>query len=113
MGINKNSPSNKAIKNYYPKDKSIEFVFDAESDTFVVGRSPNIGGSPHQRLANSINADQGANTTLGGTFSRGSNGEIFTTENSGHFGRNWTPELRQHFIETMKKYGIKVIHEEW
>lgn len=113
LGINENSVSNEAIKNYYPKDKSIEFVFDAESDTFVVGRSQKSGGSPHQRLANSINADQGTSTTLGGTFFRGNNGEIFTTENSGHFGRNWTPELRKHFIETMKKYGIEVIHKEW
>lgn len=70
-------------------------------------------GSLHQKLANSINVDQGASTTLDGTFSRGSNGKTFTTKNSGHFGENWTPELRKHFIETIKKYRIKVIHTEW
>lgn len=64
--------------------------------------------SPHQRLA-----DQSASTTLGGVFSRGPNGEIYTSENSGHYGKNWTPELRTQFVEVMKKYGFEVKHVKW
>lgn len=69
--------------------------------------------SPHQKLAESIGASQSANTTLGGTFYRGEHGEIFTTENSGHFGKNWTDDFRQQFISTMKKYDLEVYHEAW
>ena len=115
LGVNENSISSKAIQNYYPKTGSVEFVFDAKTNTFVVGKPQNNvgGGSPHQNLANTINADQGAKTTLGGTFSRGQYGEIYTTENSGHFGKNWTEELRAQFVETMKGYGLNIKHEKW
>ena len=114
LGINRNSRSNKAIKNYYPRSM-IEFVFDAKTDTFVVGENKDSVEflSAHQKLAESINADQGANTTLGGTFSRGENGEIYTTEDSGHFGKNWTDDLRIHFQNVMKKYGLEVKHGRW
>ncbi|MBA4496476.1 polymorphic toxin type 43 domain-containing protein [Paenactinomyces guangxiensis] len=114
LGVNSSSKSVEAIKNYYPKNWGIEFVFDAKTNTFVVGSPKNGGyvGSPHEKLAQTINAD-GSKTTLGGTFSRGPNGEIRTTENSGHFGRNWTPELRKQFKEVMKSYGLPVQHEEW
>lgn len=39
-------------------------------------------------------------STLGGTFFRGPNGEIFTTENSGHFGK----KLDTCFKRTIYKY---------
>lgn len=114
IGINANSTSNVAIKNYSPKE-GMEFVFDASTNTFVVGKDKyNVGGgSPHQKLADSIGADQTASTTLGGVFKKGSDGKIYTSENSGHFGINWTPTLRTHFIEAMREYGVEVIHEAW
>ena len=114
LGINSNSISNSAINNYNPKE-GIEFVFDATTNTFVVGKSKyNKGwGSLHQKLADSIGDNQSASTTLGGVFSRGSDGRIYTNENSGHFGKNWTPALRAQFIEMMRKYGVEVIHETW
>lgn len=114
MGINENSISNKAIKNYYPKN-GIEFVFDTETNTFVVGKDiyNQWYGSPHQRLAASIDANQSTGTILGGIFSRGINGKIYTTENSGHFGMNWTSEYRMQFVDIMSKYGLDVIHEIW
>ncbi|MFC4305235.1 polymorphic toxin type 43 domain-containing protein [Cohnella boryungensis] len=58
-------------------------------------------GSTHQKLAQTIGAD-GGKTKLGGTFTRGPNGKFLTTENSGHFGKSWTPELRQQFQDVMK-----------
>ena len=110
--------------NYNPKDKglgrSIEFVFDANTNTFVVGKpKKNLGGSPHQQLAKSIGANSesinhgGDPNIVGGMFSRGTNGEIITNENSGHFGANWTPELRTRFQNVMDSYGINVHHEIW
>ncbi|MFS1514767.1 polymorphic toxin-type HINT domain-containing protein [Chengkuizengella sp. SCS-71B] len=114
IGVNANSKSVEALKNYYPKNDGVEFVFDAKTNTFVVGspKSGSFEGSPHQKLAQTIGADGGENT-LGGTFSRGSNGEIITTENSGHYGTNWTSELRQQYQDVMKSYGIEVQHEKW
>ncbi|XOK62253.1 RHS repeat-associated core domain-containing protein [Paenibacillus elgii] len=112
LGVNSSSQSVEAIKNYYPKE-GIEFVFDPKTNTFVVG-SPNsssLKGSPHQKLAQTIDAD-GA-TVVGGTFKRGANGEFLTTENSGHYGQNWTPEVRKQFSEVMESYGLPVKHEMW
>ena len=62
LGINDKSLSNVAIKNYYPKE-GIEFVFDAQTNTFVVGKPKYTHGysSPHQKLADTIGADQRAN----------------------------------------------------
>ena len=124
IGVNENSNSVESLLNYNPRDrgdgKSIEFVFDANTKTFVVGKPVNsMGGSPHQELAKSIGANSnskyfgGDPNIVGGMFSRGSNGEILTNENSGHFGKNWTPELRETFINTRNDYGVPVNHESW
>ena len=114
LGVNLNSKSVAAIQSYYPKDGWIEFVFDAKTNIFVVGKpqGSNYTGSQHQNLAKTIGADS-SSTTLGGTFYRGSNGEIYTTELSGHYGANWTDALREQFVEVMKSYGLDVIHEAW
>ncbi len=110
LGVNSNSVSNKAIQNYYPNEP-VEFIFDSKTGTFVVGKPNqiNLVGSPHEQLASSINAE--GNSVVGGTFARGADGKIYTTENSGHFGRNWTPEIRTQFIEDMRKYGLEVSHD--
>ncbi|MCW2314440.1 polymorphic toxin type 43 domain-containing protein [Rhodoferax antarcticus] len=87
-----------ALKNYTPSGRAgIEFVFDPTTNTFAVGK-PQAGlfnGSAHEQLAQSIGANKGE--VLGGTFGRNPNGSIFTTENSGHYGDRWTPELRAKF----------------
>ena len=121
LGVNENSTSVAAIQNYFPtqdgpvsqgggQSTGIEFVFDPQTDTFVVGR-PNvpIAGSGHEQLARSINADE--SQVLGGIFSRDADGNIVTNENSGHYWENWTPELRQQFTESMQRYGLEVLHE--
>lgn len=111
-GVNSTSKSVQAIKNYNPKN-GIEFVFDPKTNTFVVGKPNNTSykGSPHQKLAQTINAD--AKTVVGGTFNRGPKGEILTTENSGHYGQNWTSKVRKQFEDVMESYGLPVKHEVW
>ena len=117
LGVNGNCTSIKAIENYYPKEGHIEFVFDTQTNTFVVGKPKVEGlgyGSPHERLADTINAAGAySETTVGGKFSRGTKGEILTNEDSGHFGEAWTPEIRKQFVETMKSYGLDVTHTIW
>jgi hypothetical protein len=97
-----------ALRNYNPKG-GVEFVFDPESGTFATGRpaaSAGLKGSPHEQLAQSIGADP--STVVGGTLTRGGPGQFLTTEQSGHFWQNWTPEVRAQFVETMRGYGFDV-----
>lgn len=57
LGLETGSVSSKAIQNYFPSTKngSIEFVFDPKTNTFAVGKpTNNLGGSPHQQLAETI-----------------------------------------------------------
>ena len=99
-----------ALRNYNPKG-GVEYVFDPATGTFAVGR-PAVGaglkGSPHEQLAQSIGANP--STVVGGTLTRGGNGAFITTEQSGHFWQNWTPEIRQQFVGTMRGYGLDVVH---
>ena len=86
-----------ALRNYYPKGGGVEFVYDPATNTFVTGRPTTdlFAGSPHEQLAQSIN--DGDSQVVGGTLQRGANGEFITTENSGHYGQNWTDANRQQF----------------
>jgi hypothetical protein len=102
-----------ALRNYSPK-AGVEFVYNSVSKTFVVGKPARglFNGSPHEKLAQSINAS--GNGTVGGFFSRGKNGEIITNENSGHYGTNWTPEIRNNFTNWLgERTGLPVIHQKW
>ena len=99
-----------ALRNYNPNG-GIEYVFDPATGTFAVGRpaaSAGLKGSPHEQLAQSIGANP--STVVGGTLARGGNGAFITTEQSGHFWQNWTPEIRQQFVGTMRGYGFDVVH---
>jgi len=99
-----------ALRNYYPKN-GVEYVFDPESGTFVVGTPAaraGLTGSPHEQLAQSIGANPA--TVVGGTLTRTTDGVFVTTENSGHFWQNWSPEVRQQFIDAMEGFGFDVTH---
>lgn len=103
-----------SLRNYSPRGGGVEFVYDPATNTFVAGR-PTKGlfdGSPHEQLAHSIGvADR---PLVGGTLHRGAKGEIFTTENSGHFGQNWTNANRQQFQDWLsKRLSIPVKHQPW
>lgn len=110
LGVEPGSTSTSAIQNYYPKDGGIEFVFDPNTNTFVVGKPNGAGvtGSPHQKLVQSIGSSE--STAVGGMFTRGVNGEIITNELSGHLWQNWTNEIRQQFIDVMTDYGFDITH---
>lgn len=103
-----------ALRNYSPKGGGVEFVYDPATNTFVAGRplSGLFQGSPHEQLAQSIGAAN--RPVVGGTFRRGANGEIFTTENSGHYGPNWTDPIRQQFQNWLSnRVGVPVDHQPW
>lgn len=107
--------SAEVLKNYKPsRRQGIEFVFDPTTNTFAVGK-PKSGlfeGSPHQQLARSIGADE--LKVVGGTFSRRADGSIVTTENSGHYGQNWTPETMNKFEKWLSnRLGVPVNHQPW
>lgn len=99
-----------ALRGYSPKG-SVEYVFDPSTGAFAVGRpaaSAGLRGSPHEKLTQSIGADP--STVVGGTLTRSGNGVFITTENSGHYWQNWTPAVREQFVDTMRGYGLDVVH---
>lgn len=96
-----------AINNW--NGKPVEFVFDPESGTFAMGRpaaSAGLKGSPHQQLVAAI--DGNPSTVVGGIVQRAENGLLTFDEMSGHYWQNWTPQVRQQFIDTMNGYGVSV-----
>lgn len=105
IGVSPATESIKALQNFSPGN-GVEYVFDTITSTFVVGN----GTMKHSPLAASIGAD--TNLVVGGIFSRGTNGSILTNEGSGHFWQNWTPEIRQQYVDFMKSMGVNVIHSE-
>ncbi|MCQ4167733.1 RHS repeat domain-containing protein, partial [Tahibacter harae] len=115
IGITNNSPVT-AFLNYRPRGGGVEYVYDPTTEIFVAGRVKNgiySQGSPHEQLANSIGAAN-KKTTVGGTMQRGPEGEIFTTENSGHYGINWNNEISEKFVNWLsERTGKPVKHEQW
>ncbi|ENV22957.1 polymorphic toxin type 43 domain-containing protein [Acinetobacter bereziniae] len=107
IGINPTTTSTGVLNNYYPKT-GVEYIFDSSTSTFLV-RGKN-SPAMHSFLADSIKAlkDQ----VVGGILTRNGDGTFKTNEMSGHFHQNWTPELREKFVQTMEKFGIKVQHSE-
>ena len=109
LGLEPGSTSSKAINNYFPKNGEIEYVFDHKKNIFAVGKpTANLGGSGHEQLAKSINADP--DSVAGGIFRRTPDGKIATDEQSGHFWKNWTPEKRKQFENAMKSHDLDHIH---
>lgn len=109
------STSVKALQNYRPNGGGVEFVYDPTTNTFVAGK-PTRGlfdGSAHEQLAQTIGSMENP-SLVGGTFQRGPNGEFFTTENSGHYGRNWNDAVRNQFSQWLSdRLGLPVFHETW
>lgn len=101
------------FKNYFPKEGTmIEFVFDADSNTFLVGKPHGRQGaaSPHQKLVLSLNKK---GNYVGGMFKREGN-TIVTDEYSGHSGHKWNDQIRKQFVNYMEqKTGLKVNHTKW
>jgi hypothetical protein len=98
--------STKAFENYNPK-KAVDFVYNAEKNSMAVATK---GTNPqgHTSLAQSIGAGE---SVVGGRLVRGAGGAVETSEWSGHYGQNWTPEIRKSFTNFLgEKTGLQVNH---
>lgn len=103
FGVNANTTSTQGLRNFFPK-RGVEYIFDPDTSTLVVS----TGRWTHSPLADAIGGDR--TRVVGGIFTRGSNGSMFTNESSGHFWRNWTPATRQQFQNMMKSRGFDHQH---
>lgn len=102
--------STKAVQNWDAKE-GIEYIFDPHSERFIMGKGPSkTGYSPHERLV--LGADIGHQDVVGGMISR-RNGMLQTNEHSGHYGKNWTPQLREKFVRFMQDNNVNISHTEW
>jgi hypothetical protein len=110
FGVGPMTESVAGLRNYYPRQGGIEFIFDPMSSTIVVGRARVQTGSPHESLAASVGANP--NRVVGGMFWRVDGGSIQTNEFSGHFWQNWTPQIRQQFVDFMNSKGLPTTHKE-
>ena len=104
IGVAPTSESVGALQKYFP-GKGVEYVFDPDSSTFLVGN-----GMKHSPLADALGADP--SNVVGGIFSRGEDGTIFSTEGSEHFWQNWTPDVRQQYVDFLNSEGFTVVHSE-
>jgi filamentous hemagglutinin len=103
-----------ALRSYRPKRGGIEFVYDPEHGKFVTGRSKvaTLMGTPHQRLVRAIGALD--SQVVGGTLRRREDGAFLTTEQSGHYGANWTDFIRRQFCAWLEeRTGVQVYHQTW
>ncbi|WP_185879000.1 polymorphic toxin type 43 domain-containing protein [Variovorax sp. MHTC-1] len=113
IGITDDTPVT-ALQNYYPRGGGTEFVYDPATRTFAAGKPARgqFDGSAHEQLARSIGANE--SKVVGGTMQRGPNGEFYTNENSGHYGQNWTPEIRADFQKWLSgRANRPVDHQSW
>ncbi|MCO7246030.1 polymorphic toxin type 43 domain-containing protein [Halomonas sp. Mc5H-6] len=108
LGVNPASHSTGALQNFTTNKGGVEFIFDPTTSTFLVKGNSYPG--KHSLLAQSIDAP--TDQVVGGILTRSENGAFITNEASGHFWQNWTPELRENFVETMSQYGLNVRHSE-
>lgn len=106
--------STKALKQQLSRDgASYEFVFLPDKNTFAINKKLDYQielDSPHVSIRKSITKSRGR--TVGGII-RVRKGKITTDEFSGHYGENWTDEIRDNFVEFMRKYGFEVEHSPW
>lgn len=98
--------SSKAIQNFN-SPRPTDFIFDLESRRFVMGRNE-FG---HDGILNASNMRPSDNV-VGGFIWR-EDGVLVTDEFSGHYGMNWTPEIRSQYQSFMLNQGVAVAHRPW
>jgi hypothetical protein len=98
--------SPRAVQNF-ASPNATDFIFDSQSGRFVMGNGP-LGHDSILQAAGITPSE----TTVGGTIWRG-NGSLMTNEWSGHYGQNWTPEIRQQFQDFMQQRGVNIKHTPW
>jgi len=104
--ISDSYPSSAAVQNL-STSKPIDFVFDPQSKRFVMGNNAH-GHDGILQAARIPSSDH----IVGGRISR-QNGVLVTDEHSGHYGINWTPQIRAKFLQFLKMHGISVTHRTW
>jgi hypothetical protein len=102
-----------ALKAFVSLKPETEFVFDPGTGRFLLGdREPIPGGlSPHEQLVAKLGADP--KTVAGGTMYRNADGGLVFTQESGHFGQNWTPQVWSQFQNLMKSSGVRADFQSW
>ncbi len=91
----------------------VEFVFDPKTNTFLVGVPKYPAKNEYMKhpvLARILGYGPRDKIIVGGMFSRGKNGELLTSESSGHYWENWNDQVRKQFIEFMRSKGIEIKH---
>ena len=99
--------SSAAVRNFSGKNP-VDFVYDPRSRTFVMGNNP--AGHDGAAMAAGLPRDQGL---VGGRISRDPGGGLVTTEWSGHYGMNWTDDIRADFSAFMAEHGVEFTHVPW
>ncbi len=104
---------------------AIDFVYDPVEDRVVfepdlrprhLGIDPDAGDwgtliSPHQQLARRAGLDDStASVIAGGALNLDDASRLITTENSGHFYKQWSPEVRDAFMHCIARQGIEHLH---
>ena len=99
--------SNGRLREYvYLPDEGI-FAINKQLDYRRTGPAfPGSDGSPHSTIRSTLPKSK---NEVGGTI-RFENGKYKTDELSGHYGRNWTDEIRAKFSQFMKEQGFEVEH---
>jgi hypothetical protein len=93
-----------------------EFVYLPDEGVFAINkhldyrqrgpRFPGSDGSPHSTIRSTLPK---SDSVVGGNI-RFQNGKYVTDELSGHYGRNWTDDIRAKFRQFMKDQGFEVEH---
>ena len=103
--------STAAFENFNPAVPR-DFVFDPVTHRLLVGGRawPKVLGHSGLVQVGGFSED----TVVGGQLIRGPSGEFLTSEQSGHFGGNWTiGAVRQQFIDFMSSFGFNTVHTPW
>lgn len=95
--------SSKAVQGL-SNTKPIDFIYDPVSQRFIMGRNQ-FG---HDGILNAGKIPSSDAIVGGGIWKE--NGVLRTYEWSGHYGMNWTPELREQFKSFMSSHGVSVTH---
>ena len=103
--LNSNIKSSKAFQNGLSKEAR-DFVYDPTTQKFAMA-GKNAEYLKHYGLRRIIGATE--TNVVDGRIKLGSNGEILTSEWSGTYGQNWTPEIVKKFQEFMNKTSGKEI----
>ena len=115
--VSRDYNSSKAIQNFRSETPT-DFIYDHKSDRFVLGANYRSRGRlmnrGHDEVANAagISTEGRDQRIVGGRLSR-QDGALVTDEFSGHYGPNWTPPIREKFVQFMKEHGVEVKHNAW